>query len=437
MAMYLPAELRLDSLVMVLAGGRGERLYPLTRDRTKAAVPFGGFYRLIDFTLSNCLHSGLRRICILPQHQYAGLKNHLQLGWGFFRPELGESLTLLPPERGSRAGEYRGTADAVYQNLRTLQCQMPRYTVILSSDHIYRLDYRRLIECHAAREAELTIACMGVGMEEAKRFGVLSVDATERVVGFAEKPVSPRALPGRPGLALASLGIYVFNTQVLIDALIEDAACPTSSHDFGADILPRLVDTGRRVYAYDTRQGAAGERFYWRDIGLIDAYWEASMDLLEPTPPFDPHDPSWPTHTHFPFMPPARLLRQAGSSASIANVLACNGSQVVDAHVQRSILSPGVVVEPGAVVIDSVLMEGVKVGRGARVERAVVDEHARIPAGSEIGTDLEQDWQHLFVSPGGVVVVPRGLGPSPARQSPARLGPTEFGRARVAAVGAA
>lgn len=431
--MYLPAELIMNSLAVVLAGGRGERLYPLTRDRIKGAVPFGGLYRLIDFTLSNCLHSGLRRICVLPQYRYASLKRHLQLGWGFFQPELGESLALLPPpQEGGREGEYRGTADALYRNIATLRRETPRYTVILSSDHIYRMDYRRLIEYHASREAEVTIACMDVELGEARRFGVLSLDSTQQVVAFAEKPASPAPLPDQAGRAMASLGIYVFDTQVLIEALLADAACPGSSHDFGNDVLPRLVDSRRRVYAFNARRETRGRAFYWRDIGLVDAYWEASMELLEANPPFDPGEPSWPTRTHVPPMPPARILRKEGLSGGVTDVLACNGSQVVDAHVERSILSPGVQVEPGAVVIDSVLMEGVKVERGARLERAVVDKHVRIPAGSEIGTDLDLDWQRLYVSPGGVVVVPRGTDLSGARQAPTQLRVPGFGYRRAA-----
>ncbi len=405
---------------MILAGGRGERLYPLTRDRTKAAVPFGGLYRLIDFTLSNCLHSGLRRLCVLPQYKFASLKRHLALGWNFFRPELGESLEILPPQQRISEDWYQGTADALYQNLYTLRRAAPRYIFVLSSDHVYRMDYRRLLGFHAAREAELTIACVDVAVEEAGHFGIMSVDAEQRVVDFAEKPRVPWSLPGRPDRALASMGIYVFAAETLIPALVEDAGCAASHRDFGRDLIPRLVEEDRRVYAYNARQGEGG--FYWRDIGLIDTYWEASMELLGPDPPFDLGDPAWPIHTHIRPLPPARILGEDGLAGWVADALVCNGSQVNDARVERSILSPGVQVAPGAVVVDSVLMDGVSVGPGARVEQAIIDKNVQVPAGCEIGVDLEADQQRFHVSPGGVVVVPKEMELPPAGRLATQLG---------------
>ncbi|MEW6751567.1 MAG: glucose-1-phosphate adenylyltransferase [Candidatus Latescibacterota bacterium] len=396
-----------DTLALVLAGGKGQRLYPLTRDRTKAAVPFGGMYRLIDFTLSNCLHSGVRRIAVLPQYKYGSLERHLRLGWDFLKPEVGGSLAVVPPQQHVHDGWYRGTADAVFQNTCTLREEHPSQTLILSSDHVYRMDYGRLLDYHLHKGAGLTIACVEVDLEEAGRFGVVGAAVDGRVVSFAEKPLNPHALPGKPGRALVSMGVYIFDTDLLVDCLDADAREEDSSHDFGHDVISHLVTRRERVYAYNTYQ-EIGADFYWRDIGVIDAYWEASMELLRPDTPFDLLDPDWPIHTYYPPLPPARILQEDELDSEAANSLVCPGSRLADARVHRSIVSPGVVIDRHAEVVDSVVMDGARIGAGARIERCIVDKNARIPAGCRLGADPESEQRVLHVSPGGTVVVPRG-----------------------------
>jgi glucose-1-phosphate adenylyltransferase len=395
-----------DTLALVLAGGGGERLEPLTRDRTKSAVPFGGSYRIIDFTLTNCLHSGLRRICVLPQYKFASLERHLRLGWSPFFTAPGEGLTLLPPQQRVNGEWYRGTADAVYQNLYLLRREAPAYTLILASDQVYRMDYRRLLDFHRRHRADLTIACLEVGLEEASRFGIAEVDPEHQVVGFEEKPLLPRGLPARPGRALASMGLYVFSTATLVQALGREVGDADPCRDFGGDLLPRMMAEGWRVGAYDVQEEEEDEAFYWRDLGTIDAYWEASMDLLSAPPLFALADPDWPLHTWQPDWPPARILQEQGEARVVDSLLGA-GAVVAGAQVHRSILSPGVVVGPRAAVVDSVLMDGVQVGAGARLRRAIVDKGVRIPAGYCLDADLNGSRHSYHVSPGGIVVVPR------------------------------
>jgi glucose-1-phosphate adenylyltransferase len=394
-----------DALALVLAGGLGRRLYPLTQDQTKGAVPFAGRYRLIDFTLSNCLHSGLNRIAVLAQYQFSSLERHLRLGWDLFRSERGGCLDIALPQ-GNGSGGYKGTADAVYQNLCRLGPQGPRHVVVLASDHVYRMDYGALLDCHVRCCAELTIACSEVEREEARRFGVVDVDAARRIVGLVEKPEYPRELVSRPGFALASMGIYVFDTQVLIDVLRADASHPGSTHDFGRDVIPEMISRGRAVRAYNVQE-KVGRSFYWRDIGTIDAYWKASMELLPATPLFDPCAPDWPVHTFRPDPPAAPVLRVNGSGPQITDALLCPGVQVTDARVERSVLSPGVRVDPEAEVVESVLLEGVHVGAGSRVYRAIVDQGVHIPANYGIGGSPPYRGGDLHVSPEGITVVPK------------------------------
>jgi len=395
-----------DTLVLVLAGGQGKRLYPLTQAQTKGAVPFAGLYRLIDFTLSNCLHSDLGRIAILVQYQFASLERHLHLSWNLFRPERGGRLEIaLPPQ--IRNGEYQGTADAVYQNLGRLERQASRYVLVLASDHVYRMDYGQLLDYHVRNGAELTIGCIEVEQEEARRFGIVEVDAARRIVGFVEKPERPQSLLSRPGFALASMGIYVFDTRALIDVLKADARRRDSAHDFGRDVIPWMIASERPVCAYNVQEEVSRD-FYWRDIGTIDAYWEASMELLSATPLFDPDDPDWPILTCYPGLPAARILLENEFDSRVTDALLCPGVQVVDAQVERSILGPGVTVDPQAEVCESVLLEGVHVGSGARVHRAIVDQGVRIPANYGIGGAPFGREGDFHVSPGGITVIPRG-----------------------------
>lgn len=394
-----------DTLVFILAGGQGERLSPLTRDRTKGAVPFGGVYRLIDFTLSNCLHSRLRHICILPQYKFASLERHLRLGWHFFRPEMGSELALLPPQQRVSGEWYQGTADAIYQNIYTLQRENPQYTLVLSSDHIYRMDYGQLLRFHTDHAADLTIACVEVPLHEAHHFGIVSADQNGRCMSFIEKPVAPPNKPIHPGHALASMGIYVFNTEILIEMLEEDASSSKSQHDFGRDIIPLMLEREKTIAAYDVQEEEYATKFYWRDIGTIDAYWQASMDLLASPPLFDPDAPDWAVHTCHPARLPVRILQQRHR---VSDSLICAGTHITDARVERSILSPGVKVECDAEVVDSVLLDGVQVGAGARIRRAIIDKNVTIPVNCDISAVAGADNSCIYVSPQGISVVPRG-----------------------------
>jgi glucose-1-phosphate adenylyltransferase len=390
-----------DTLAMVLAGGQGERLYPLTRDRSKPAVPFGGIYRIIDFTLSNCLNSGIRKIFVLTQYRSASLERHLKMGWDpVMSPELDEWIFTVPPQLRLRQSWYQGTADAIYQNIHLLEDQRPRHVVVLSGDHVYKMDYAAMLRRHEETGAVATIAAVDVPVEEAQAFGVLHVDARSRIVSFQEKPEHPEPIPGRPDRALVNMGVYCFDTRALVRALVEDARLPTR-HDFGHDVLPRLLRTGD-VCAYpfvDPDQ----RPLYWRDIGTLDAFYQASVDLLEERPTFDLYDEAWPIRTLSRQLPPA----WGADGASLRRVIVSPGC-VLHGAVDGSVLSPEVRVGAGAQVEASVLMDGVVIGEGARVRRAVVDKSVRIPPRASIGLDAETDRERFTVSAGGVVVIPKG-----------------------------
>ena len=390
-----------DALAMVLAGGQGERLYPLTRDRSKPAVPFGGIYRIVDFTLSNCLNSGIRKIFVLTQYRSASLERHLKMGWDpVMSPELDEWIFTVPPQLRLRQSWYQGTADAIYQNIHLLEDQRPRHVVVLSGDHVYKMDYAGMLRCHEETGAVATIAAVDVPVAEAHAFGVLHVDARSRIVSFQEKPEQPEPIPGRPDRALVNMGVYCFDTRALVRALVEDARQPTR-HDFGHDILPRLLRTGD-VCAYPF-VNAEKQPLYWRDIGTLDAYYQASVDLLAEGDTFDLYDETWPIRTLPRQLPPAR----AAEGTVLHRAIVSPGC-VVQGTVAGSVLSPQVWVGARAEVEESVLMDGVQIGEGARVRRAIVDKSVRIPPGASIGLDREADEQRFTVSAGGVVVIPKG-----------------------------
>lgn len=395
-----------DVLVIVLAGGAGERLYPLTRERAKPAVYFGGPYRIIDFVLSNCLNSGLRRIFIATQYKSLSLNRHLRQGWSIMSEELGEFIEILPPQK--RVGEhwYLGTADAVYQNLYSIEREAPRHVIVLAGDHVYKMDYRKMLAFHLERRAAVTLASIEVPIGEASRFGVVAVDETSRVVGFEEKPASPPPLPGDPTLALASMGIYVFEVDVLTRALAEDAARPDSRHDFGRDIIPALIGSGR-VYSYPFYDENKKAAKYWRDIGTIDAYFDANMDLCQINPEFNLYDPEWPLRTYMPQAPPAKFVFGEGSGRTgmALDSVVSNGCIISGSRVVGSVLCPNVRVHSFAVVEQSILMPGVRVGRHAKIRRAIVDRDVLIPRGAVIGHHPEEDARRHTVSEGGVVVV--------------------------------
>jgi len=398
------------TLSLILAGGVGSRLHPLTADRAKPAVPFGGSYRILDFTLSNCLHSGLRRVLVLTQYKSHSLQKHLRDGWSIYNPGIGEYITLIPPQMRTGDSWYAGTADAVYQNLYLLERSGADQVLILSGDHIYRMDYAALLEFHCNSLADATVACMRVPVQDASAFGVMAVDEESRIGAFQEKPQSPQPLPDDPDHALASMGIYVFSRELLCEILRDDHARAGSSHDFGKDILPRLIASAA-VYGYrfGGKSGRVTADGYWRDVGTIDSYFAANMDLLKPQPPIDLYQSDWEIHTAQPQGPPARAVSgDSGEKPEIDNAILGGGSIVAGGSVHRSILSEGTRIEEGAAVEECILFEGVRVGAGARLHRCIVDKYVHIPAGSRIGTAVGDHPEACTISEGGVTVIPRG-----------------------------
>ena len=390
-----------DVVVMVLAGGVGERLYPLTKERAKPAVYFGGPYRIIDFTLSNCINSGFRRIFIALQYKSLSLSRHLRMGWSVVADELGEFIEILSPQK--RVGEhwYRGTADAVYQNLYSLLREKPRYLIVLSGDHVYKMDYARMLRTHQERGAAASIGVIEVPSEQASRFGVLQAGDDDRITGFLEKP---RHLPPG-GQVLASMGIYIFNIDVLGPALEEDAR-RTSSHDFGKDIIPALVDKAP-VFAYRFYDENKKSSKYWRDIGTLDAYFDANMDLCQVNPEFNLYDPEWPLRTHQVQAPPAKFVfadegRRCGQA--LDSIISA-GCIVSGSRIAGSVLCPNVRVHSYCDIEQSILMPGVRVGRHARVRRAIIDRDVFIPRGTSIGYNHEEDAKRHTVTESGIVVV--------------------------------
>ncbi len=391
-----------DILVMVLAGGVGERLYPLTKERAKPAVYFGGPYRIIDFTLSNCINSGLRRIFIALQYKSLSLSRHLRMGWSVVADELGEFIEILSPQK--RVGEhwYQGTADAVYQNLYSILREHPKQLIVLSGDHVYKMDYAKMLRFHTDRGAGATLAVLEVPSEEASRFGVLEVDEQDRITGFLEKPT--HLAPG--GQVLASMGIYIFDMSVLVPALEENARKADTSHDFGKDILPDLIArVPVHVYRFNDENKKAGK--YWRDIGTLDAYYEANMDLCHVNPEFNLYDPEWPLRTYQLQAPPAKFVfadegRRCGQA--LDSIISA-GCIVSGSRVSGSVLCPNVRVHSFCDVDQSILMPGVRVGRHARIRRAIIDRDVFIPRAARIGYNAEEDRRRHTISDGGVVVV--------------------------------
>lgn len=405
-----------DVLTMVLAGGRGTRLEPLTRDRAKPAVPFGGQYRIIDFVLSNCVNSGLRRILILTQYKAASLDRHINTGWRFLCRDLGEFIDIVPPQQRIDEHWYRGTADAIYQNIYLIEQADPTYIVVLGGDHIYKMNYGPMIECHKQRGADLTIACLPVTRAEAIRFGVMQVDKDEKVTGFEEKPPNPRPMPDDPDHVLASMGIYVFTTSVLYEHLCEDAVQRESHHDFGKNIIPRMIEECR-VFAYPFRDENRKSAAYWRDVGAIGDYFTANMDLIQIDPVLNLYDVHWPIRTaHFQDPPPKFVFGEKGQGPDVRrgeaiDSIICAGCIVSGGHVERSILSRKVRVNSYAHIEDSILFERVNVGRHCKLRRAIIDKDVELPPGTLIGYDLEHDRARGFtVTDEGIVVIAKAEG---------------------------
>ena len=402
-----------DVLTLVLAGGKGSRLEPLTRDRAKPAVPFGGCYRILDFALSNCINSGLRRILIMTQYKAASLDRHIRQTWQFLCRELGEFIDILPPQQRIDESWYQGTADAVYQNIYTIEQHRPRYVVVLSGDHIYKMDYGELVERHRQSGAQLTIGCLPVSLDEGRGFGVMGVDGAGRVVRFDEKPDDPMPLPDDPARCLASMGIYVFDAEFLYEQLCQDATRSDSRRDFGHNIIPGLIGTAHvQTYPFEN---ADGSQRYWRDVGTLGSYYEACMDLISVSPQLDLYDPSWPIRCYQPIAPPPKFVFDQsegdGGGQRVGHAtdsMVCPGSILSGGSVARSILSPNVRVNSYAQVEDAILFDGVDVGRHARVRRAIIDKHVRIPDGTEIGFDPARDRDRGFtVTDDGLTVIGR------------------------------
>ena len=395
-----------DILVILLAGGAGERLYPLTKERAKPAVYFGGPYRIIDFTLSNCINSGLRRIFIATQYKSLSLNRHIRMGWNVVSEELGEFIEILPPQK--RVGEhwYLGTADAVFQNLYSIDRESPSHVIVLSGDHVYKMDYSKMLRFHLERKADVTLAAIEVPLADASRFGIVTVDQSDRVVGFDEKPASTTPVPGSPDVAFASMGIYIFKADVLVRALEDDAPRADSQHDFGRNIIPSLFGAAPVfVYRfYDENKKAAK---YWRDIGTLDAYFEASMDLCHVNPEFNLYDPEWPLRTYQPQAPPAKFVfaEEGRRCGQALDSVISSGCIISGSRVMGSILCPNVRVHSFCDIEQTILMPGVRVGRHARIRRAIIDRDVLVPRGALIGFDPDEDRRRHAVTDGGVVVV--------------------------------
>ncbi len=399
-------------LTFIMAGGKGERLYPLTRDRTKPAVPFGGIYRIIDFTLSNCINSGLRKIYVLTQYKSASLQRHIRLGWNILPSELGQFIEILPAQQRVGDSWYLGTADAIYQNLYTLEMDPPDEVLILAGDHIYKMNYYNMIDFHREQNADLTVGVVEVEKEKAAHLGVIEVDSAGRVKGFAEKPKHPATIPDHPDKIYASMGIYVFKHDVIIKELHADAKQGNSVHDFGKDIIPQMLKKGLEVAAYNFSSDNKKDSQYWRDIGTIDAYYEANMDLIQAQPVFNLYDKDWPIRTYQEQFPPVKTVHSGEETVGrIGLALDCiisNGCVISGGKVQRSILSPNVRINSYSEVHDAIIMEGVDVARYAKIKRAIIDKDVKIPQGMVIGYDLETDKKKFFVSDSGIVVVAKG-----------------------------
>ena len=398
-------------LTFIMAGGKGERLYPLTKDRAKPAVPFGGLYRIIDFSLSNCINSGIRKIHVLIQYKSFSLQRHLRLGWNIFDSELGEYIDVIPAQqRVDSQHWYIGTADAVYQNIYSIQQERADHVLVVAGDHVYKMDYGEMFEVHQRQAADVTVGAIEMDRERAKGFGIVEVDDRRRIIGFEEKPSQPKAIPGKPTRCYASMGIYLFNRSVLEDALIDDAKRAESAHDFGRDVIPRMMKDFK-VMAHQFADPQTGEPRYWRDIGTLDAYYEANMDLVQVTPQFNLYDQQWPTRTYHEQWPPAKSVfadEATGRLGMMLDALVSNGCIISGGRVQRCVLSPNVRINSFSEVYDSIIMEGVDVGRYAKIRRAIIDKDVVIPRYAEIGYNFEEDQRRFQVTEHGIVVVAKG-----------------------------
>ena len=404
-----------DALAIVLAGGRGSRLAELTDWRAKPAVPFGGKFRVIDFVLSNCVNSGIRRIGICTQYKAQSLIRHLQFGWSFLDGRFDEFIELLPAQQRITADWYRGTADAVYQNIDILRRHRRKYVLILAGDHVYKMDYTRMLADHAASGAVMTVACIDVALADADQFGVMTVDANGRITAFEEKPAKPVPVPGHPDKALASMGIYVFDEAFLYEQLIRDAEDQGSSHDFGTDLIPWLIGSGMHLHAHrfaDSCVNTKDGRPYWRDVGTLDAYWEANMELTRVVPDLNLYDVDWPIWSYQEQLPPAKFVFDDDNRRGMAvDSLVSGGCIVSGSSLRRSVLFSNVHVRDYCDIQDSVILPNVEIGNNVILRRAIVEKHCRLPDGLTVGVDPEADRRRFHVTERGItVIVPESLG---------------------------
>jgi glucose-1-phosphate adenylyltransferase len=398
-----------STLALILAGGRGARLAQLTDWRAKPAVPFGGKFRIIDFPLSNCMNSGIRRIGVITQYKAHSLIRHIQRGWGFLRGEFGEFVELLPASQRMEETWYKGTADSVYQNLDIIRAHMPEHVLVLAGDQVYKMDYGKMLAAHAARKADVTVGCIEVPLERAIAFGVMSVDGDDRIEEFAEKPRAPKAAPGNPGVALASMGIYVFDTEFLMDQLMRDADDPDSSHDFGKDLIPYLVPRYRSyAHRFSTSciQEDDSQEPYWRDVGTVDAYWEANLELTKVTPALNLYDADWPIWTYQEQVPPAKFVfDDPGRRGTAIDSLVAGGTIISGASVERSLLFTNIFVHSYSAIVECVVLPDVSIGRHSRLSKAVIDKGCRIPDGLVVGESAEDDSRRFHRTERGVTLI--------------------------------
>ena len=398
-----------DTLGVLLAGGAGERLYPLTRDRAKPAVTFGGNYRIIDITLSNCTNSELRKVYILTQYKALSLNRHIREGWGnVVARELGEFIEILPPMKRVSENWYLGTADAVYQNIYSIGSEEPKYVLILSGDHIYKMNYQLMLDQHIAAGADVTLATILIDPSETSRFGVMEIDSRGRIVGFEEKPtVTKLRSPYNPEMVSGSMGVYLFNTDVLLPVLLKDAEDPTSSHDFGKDILPRILDQ-YKIYSFNFIDENKKEALYWRDVGTLEAFYEANMDLVSVSPVFNLYDKEWPIRTHQRQYPPVKFVfGEPGRTGTAIDSIVCHGCIVSGGTVRKCVISPDVRINSYTEVEDTIIFTHVNIGRHCRIRRAIIDRDVHIPEGTVIGFDPEEDAKNYVVTETGITVVTR------------------------------
>ena len=404
-----------DTLVMILAGGEGKRLYPLTKDRAKPAVPFGGRYRIIDFVLNNFINSGFFKIKVLTQYKSDSLNKHITRGWAL-SPFLNQYVDLAPAQMRTGSDWYRGTADAIYQNVFHITDEDPDYVCIFGGDHIYKMDVAQMLDYHKKKRADLSISAIPIPISEAHEFGIIEVDDDWKLINFVEKPKEkPKSIPGNPDMCLASMGNYIFNKNILLDALNQDEEIQESSHDFGKNVIPMLLREGKKIYIYNFNDNSFPgmtdtERGYWRDVGSIDAYWQANMDLLSYDPELNLYSQDWPLRTFNYNYPPAKFIWEEGERVGMAtNSMVSEGCIVSGAGLSRCVLSPKVKVNSYSQISESILMENVEIGRHSKIKRAIIDKNVVVPPHSRIGFNREEDIKRGFhVSPNGITVVPKG-----------------------------